>query len=231
MSSIRPRRAGGWLRTAGGMPPGVGEASERKGTGGAGGRPPPRAPPRRPEVRSDTARETDEAGMHMTTSTQQDRPPDGRRALRSPWVWGTAMATVLILVFLVLIGSGRGNGKPTAAPRSGAAPARGPSSPAGRRRRPTRGHHWGRPPTRPRPRRSRLRRPRATGEVESVAGPAEADVSVNECVIDPSDARHAVVNGTVVNHDTHTDDYTITVAIQKGARPWARPSSPMTRWR
>ena len=51
-----------------------------------------------------------------------------------------------------------------------------------------------------------------------VAGPAEADVSVNQCVIDPSDARHAVVNGTVVNHDTHTDDYTITLAIQEGVQ-------------
>jgi hypothetical protein len=57
----------------------------------------------------------------------------------------------------------------------------------------------------------------ATGS-KVVAGPADADVSVNQCVIDPADARHAVVNGTVVNHDTHTDDYTITVAIQEGSQ-------------
>jgi hypothetical protein len=51
------------------------------------------------------------------------------------------------------------------------------------------------------------------------AGPPAGDVSVSQCVIDPTDAQHVVVNGTVVNHDTHTDDYTITVAIAEGGQP------------
>jgi hypothetical protein len=47
------------------------------------------------------------------------------------------------------------------------------------------------------------------------ASAASADVTVTQCVVDPTDPRRAVVDGTVVNHDTHADDYTMVVAIQE----------------
>jgi hypothetical protein len=53
---------------------------------------------------------------------------------------------------------------------------------------------------------------------EVAAGPAGGDVTVSQCVVDPTNPRRAVVNGTVVNHDTHPDDYTITVAIAVGGQ-------------
>ena len=177
------------------------------------------APELHPDARASipTSHQADQAAIsQLPTSTHQDRPPDGRGALRSPWVWGTGLATVLALVVLVLVGSGGGNGNPTAAPRSGAGSARGGSSPAattpvaasGAAPEPAAASA----PTAPTPPVG------PSNRAESVAGPAEGDVSVSQCVIDPGDARHAVVNGAVINHDTHTDDYTITVAIQQGGQ-------------
>ena len=143
-------------------------------------------------------------------------------------MWGTAMATILMLAFLVVIGPGKDTGTATTAPppsssSSATALARGPSSPAPA----TPGSDSGTSPgatvptstpqsTAAAPAAAVSASP-ATGS-KVVAGPADADVSVNQCVVDPNDAHHAVVNGTVVNHDTHTDYYTITVAIQQGSQ-------------
>ena len=58
----------------------------------------------------------------------------------------------------------------------------------------------------------------AGGATAVDAGPPIADVAATQCVIDPTNARYAVVNGTVVNHDTQTDDYTILVYILEGGQ-------------
>ncbi len=58
--------------------------------------------------------------------------------------------------------------------------------------------------------------PGAGSASEVDAGQAGNDVAVTQCVVDPTSAHYAVVNGTVVNHDVQTDDYTVTVDIFEG---------------
>jgi hypothetical protein len=44
-----------------------------------------------------------------------------------------------------------------------------------------------------------------------------ADVSISQCEVAPGDTSHVIVNGSIVNHDSQTDDYTIVVSIQDGS--------------
>ncbi len=169
---------------------------------------------------------------HLPTSTHRDGPPDGRRALRSPWVWGTGLATVAILAVLVVTGPGEGSGTKAAAPaaassavagRSGSSgvgtlsPGSTKGAPSGAAALPTT------PPTTTPPAPAAAAGAAAVAASpgtasEVAAGPAGGDVSVSQCVVDPTNPRRAVVNGTVDNHDIHTDDYTITVAIGVGGQ-------------
>ena len=48
--------------------------------------------------------------------------------------------------------------------------------------------------------------------------PVAADVSISSCQAEPGNRARVIVDGTIVNHDTQTDDYTIIVSIQDGSQ-------------
>ena len=148
------------------------------------------------------------------------RPVHSRRALRSPWVWGTALATVVALAALIMTGPGGGQTKGSTPPAASAAPRGSLSPPRRPRPGPDRRHRRqaGRPPDPAHLGHAGHRHALAGNGIRGGGVPPGGDVSVSQYVIDPNNRRHAVVNGTVVNHDTQTDDYTITVAVQQGAQ-------------
>lgn len=159
---------------------------------------------------------------NRSPSTHPGRPGDARRAVRSPWVWGTGLATVLMLA--ILIATGPGHGRPTTAQRSTSASTRGVGSAVSGALRSTPGAPAGAAVPMAAPSATSVgvtpasvaASPEAASGVG--AGPPVGDVSVSQCVLDPSDAQRAVVNGTVVNHDTHMDDYTFTLTIDQGGQ-------------
>ncbi|HUC37799.1 MAG TPA: hypothetical protein VMR97_11845 [Acidimicrobiales bacterium] len=59
--------------------------------------------------------------------------------------------------------------------------------------------------------------PPASAASTPTTSPAAADVSITSCAPDPSDSTLIDVTGQIVNHDTQTDDYSITVTLLSGS--------------
>jgi len=156
-------------------------------------------------------------------------PGHARRArVRSPWIWGGAITLALVLVgVLTVVGSGHGGAPPSAGPPpSRMAPdahSTGQKAVAGSPGTASPGDH---PSTVTAPTTEPAGAPApvppaahtSAPTTQDSVGPASADVAVTQCVVDPTDARRAVVNGTVINHDLHSDDYTIIISIQQAGQ-------------
>ena len=52
-----------------------------------------------------------------------------------------------------------------------------------------------------------------------------SDVTITQCQVDPNDSTLADIGGTIVNHDTQTDDYVITVVLLEGSTPVGGPTT------
>ena len=60
--------------------------------------------------------------------------------------------------------------------------------------------------------------PTALSAAAPAGSPPAADVSIRNCQAEPGNRARVIVEGTIVNHDTQTDDYTIIVSIEDGGQ-------------
>ena len=59
--------------------------------------------------------------------------------------------------------------------------------------------------------------PAVTTPATTASSAAAADVGITGCTVDPNDNTFVNLTGTIVNHDTQTDDYDITITFLQGS--------------